>query len=121
LSSVLVVEDEGDFREVLVEVLHEEGYSTLEAPSADDAVDLLVTSSVRLIVTDINLPGRLSGIDLVIKARDICPDIPVIFISGRLGTLADAYTAVHDPMAFLLKPFPIAALLERVAGLARVR
>ena len=73
MSSVLVVENERGFREVLVEVLHEEGYSILEAPSADAAVDLLGTSSVRLIVTDVNLPGRLSGIDLAIKARDLCP------------------------------------------------
>jgi two-component system cell cycle response regulator CpdR len=120
LSYVLLVEDGWEFRQVLAEVLHEEGYNILQAPSADAAVDLLATASVRLMVTDVNLPGRLSGIDLAIAARSLCPGLPIIFISGRPGTLADAYIAVDDPMAFLIKPFRVAALLERVARLAGV-
>ena len=112
-----MVEDEGAIREMIAEVLSDEGFNIIKLPTADAAIELLEMSelsSVRLIVTDINLPGRQDGIDLAVEARRTYPGIPVIFISGRPAKLADAYTALGDPVAFLQKPFTFAALLKRV-------
>ena len=82
---------------MIVEVLCEEGFQIIEAPSADAALELLKSSSLRLIVTDINLPGMRDGIDPAIAARTIKPEIPVIFISGRpmkfRGRVPSAYQA----------------------------
>lgn len=119
MTCIMVVEDEGSIREMIVEVLTEEGFKIIEAPSADAAVDLLELSSLRLIVTDINLPGQRNGIDLALAARDVRPGIPVIFISGRPMNLADASQALTTPASFLLKPFTFQALIkdiERLAG-----
>ena len=119
MTCIMVVEDEGPIREMIVEVLYEEGFQIIEAPSADDAVELPGLSSLRLIVTDINLPGMRNGIDLAIAAREVRPGIPVIFISGRPTNLVDASQALTNPTSFLLKPFTFQALIvdiERLEG-----
>ena len=118
MTCIMVVEDEGPIREMIVEVLCEEGFQIIEAPSADAAVELLELSGLRLIVTDINLPGMRDGIDLAIAARKIRPGIPVIFISGRPMKLQDASQAITHPTSFLLKPFPFQALIEDIERLA---
>jgi CheY-like chemotaxis protein len=117
MTAILVVEDEGDIREMLVEVLRDEGFQIVEAGSADAAMELLGLVSLRLIVTDINLPGQNDGIDLALAARRACPGIPVVFISGRPAKLAEAHT-LSDPAAFLLKPFRFEALIGEVERLA---
>ena len=117
MTCIMVVEDEGPIREMIVEVLGEEGFQIIEAPSADDAVGLLELSSLRLIVTDINLPGMRDGIDLAIAARKVRPGIPVIFISGRIMKLEDASQALTNPTSFLLKPFTFRALIEDIRRL----
>lgn len=118
MTCIMVVEDEDPIREMIVEVLCEEGFQIIEAPSADAALELLKSSSLRLIVTDINLPGMRDGIDLAIAARTIKPEIPVIFISGRPMNFADASQALTKPTSFLLKPFTFRALIEDIERLA---
>jgi DNA-binding response OmpR family regulator len=120
MTCIMVVEDECPIREMIVEVLCEEGFQIIEASSADVAVELLELSSLRLIVTDINLPGMRNGIDLAIAARKVRPGIPVIFISGRPMNLVDASQALPNPTSFLLKPFTFQALLENIKRLASV-
>ena len=73
MTCVLVVEDEDDIRCLLVEVLTEAGYNVVEAETADAAVPLLRMEGVRLVVTDIDMPGRLDGVDLALRARAIRP------------------------------------------------
>ena len=63
MTCILVVEDETEIREMLVEVLRNEGFQIVEAATADAAIELLDIASLRLVVTDINLPGRRDGID----------------------------------------------------------
>lgn len=114
---VLVVEDENSIREVLVEFISDAGYQILEAPSADIALGLVIDPAVRLLITDINLPGRNDGIDLARAARSAHPGIPVVFISGRASKLAEA-GALADPVAFLQKPFSVAELVRTVDRMA---
>jgi CheY-like chemotaxis protein len=113
---VAVVEDESDIREVLVDDLTGEGFEIIEAATADEAVPLLQDARVRLIVTDINLPGRLDGIALAKVAREYRPSIPVVFISGRPAKLEEARVVGH-PVVFLQKPFRLARLVEDVQRL----
>jgi two-component system cell cycle sensor histidine kinase/response regulator CckA len=114
MTCILVVEDDDAIRDMMVEVLCHEGFRTIEASSADTAVELLQTPGLWLIVTDINMPGRLDGIDLAIAARNVRPNIPVIFISGRFTRLAEASCAISDHTAFLQKPFTFAALIKNI-------
>jgi DNA-binding response OmpR family regulator len=114
---VMVVEDEADIREMLVEVLIDEGFEIVEAATADAAIELLQPERVRLVLSDINLPGTLDGIALAKAARERSPSIPVIFISGRPAKLEDA-RVIGDPVAFLQKPFSLTRLVADVQRLA---
>jgi two-component system, response regulator PdtaR len=115
---VLVVEDEDAIREILVDVITDAGYAAVEAVTADDGVELLHTNDLGLILTDINLPGRLDGIDLAVAARQVHPRIPVVFISGRASKLDEA-RRIGQPADFLQKPFALNQLLASVDGLIR--
>jgi CheY-like chemotaxis protein len=110
---ILVVEDENDIRSVISEVLDDAGYTVIEAESADEAVPLLDRDGVRLIITDIDMPGRLDGVGLAIEARRLHPKIPVIFMTGKPRLLPPA-EALADPVLCLLKPFTLSALLAKI-------
>ena len=119
MTCILVVEDESEIREMLVEVLRDEGFQIVEAASADAAVELLDLASLRLVVTDINLPGRRDGIDLALAARRAHPGIPVVFMSGKPTKLAQAQR-FSDPAVFLQKPFSFSTLVGAVGRLSEV-
>ena len=81
---VLVVEDEFLIRLTLSEALGDEGFEVLEAETGDAALPLLAPGSdVRLLLTDIQLPGSLNGLALVDRVRQSMPDLPVIYMTGR--------------------------------------
>ncbi len=81
---VLIVEDEFLIRLTLSEVLADEGYEVLEAETGDDALTILESSpDIAVLLTDIQLPGKLDGRALARHARETRPDLPVIFMTGR--------------------------------------
>jgi PAS domain S-box-containing protein len=105
-QTVLVVEDNADVRNVAVSLLKELGYRTIEADTAPAALALLANGkNVRLVFSDVVLPGEIDGLAL---ARTVCtkyPHIPVVLTTG--------YTKVFeaDPeFPLLRKPYQIAAL-----------
>jgi PAS domain S-box-containing protein len=105
-QTVLVVEDNADVRNVAVSLLKELGYRTVEADTAPAALEVLANGkNVRLVFSDVVLPGQIDGLAL---ARTVCseyPHIPVVLTTG--------YTKVFetDPeFPLLRKPYQIAAL-----------
>jgi CheY-like chemotaxis protein len=87
-SRVLIVEDEFLIRLTLAEVLSDEGYTVIEAETADEAVKLLQAGPpIDVLLTDIQLPGQLDGKALVRHVRETQPDLPVIFMTGRPDTM----------------------------------
>ena len=110
---ILVVEDEDAIREVISEVLDDDGFTVIGAGSADAAVPLLDREGVRLIITDIDMPGQMDGVGLAIEARRLHPEIPVIFITGRPRLLPKT-DVLAEPVFCLLKPFPLSALLSNI-------
>ena len=102
---ILVVEDEFLIRLTLVEALGDEGYSVLEAESGDAALPMLRDNgAIRLLLTDIQLPGSLDGRALAMRLRQDIPDLPVIFMTGRL----DQTFEVSSPLdVFITKPYTL--------------
>jgi CheY-like chemotaxis protein len=102
-TALLVVEDDALVRSALEEILNDAGYSVAAAASGTEAMNLLdSTHPYAALVTDIRL-GDLTGWDVARRARQILPDIPVIYISGDSG--ADRKTFGVDPSTFVQKPF----------------
>ena len=101
---VLLVEDEFLVRLTLAEALADEGFDVLEAVSGDEALPLIETDDrIVLLLTDIQLPGKLNGLNLVRLARRLRPDLPVIYMTGRPDTMAGLTVAERD--VFIAKPY----------------
>jgi len=110
----LIVDDEPIIRNYLKSVLRGERYQTLEAENAAQAFQLVqrLQGDLNLIVSDVNMPGDMDGLDLAYAVRDAFPAIPFVLVSG----FADAESAKR-PLAefsFIKKPFTPAAILGAV-------
>ena len=110
--SILLVEDEWLIRDVFAEGLLEAGFEVREAENGDRAAALIEAQAERfsLLVTDINMPGRLNGIEVARLLREHHPDIPVIYMTGRPDMLNSVSPlGVRDVL--LRKPFALSELL----------
>jgi CheY-like chemotaxis protein len=109
---ILIVEDEFFIRLLLTEFLRDEGFAITEAETGEQAIRLLDRlETFDLLLTDISLPGEANGNDVATKAKQLCPDIPVVYSSGRPGSLTNK---IGPGDAFLSKPYRLADLASAV-------
>ena len=81
---VLIVEDETLVRKLGVDLFVDAGFVVIEAGTADEALQLLaVNPGVRIVFTDVNMPGSFGGITLAHKIAERWPDIGIIIVSGQ--------------------------------------
>lgn len=108
--SSLVVEDEAMLLLDVVEQLQAEGYRVYEATNADAAIDLLEAHrDIRLIFTDIDMPGSMDGLKLAAAVRDRWPPVKIIVTSGHhIVDIAD----IPDGSVFFSKPYHHAAVAD---------
>ncbi len=86
MAKILIVEDEGLVRILIVETLKEAGHEVLEAPDGEAALALVQEhGDLDLIVTDVRM-AKLDGFALAIAARRVRPGLEVVFITGYIGT-----------------------------------
>ena len=106
----LVVEDDPLQREVMADLSKDEGLEVVECSTAEAAELVLVSTGTELkaLVTDINLAGKMSGVELAAYAKRRFPHINVVMISGK----GPPY--VPDATSFLMKPFRPKELLRAV-------
>lgn len=120
MADVLVVEDETDVRKVLVQQLTGQGVNVAEASSGDLAHGLLVTGyRPRILITDVVMPGKLQGPDLAEVARELVPDIKVVYISGypQEASMTDWGMRIGDVQ--LPKPVPRSKLIKTVQDMLK--
>jgi len=113
---VLVVEDEQAVREMVRDVLVRQGFDVLDAASGHAALEVWAQHAERidLVLTDITMPGGMSGLELVKRLRQQRPDLRALFTSGcRSDASADA-AALDEGVNFLAKPYRPAVLLRLV-------
>jgi two-component system cell cycle sensor histidine kinase/response regulator CckA len=113
--TVLVVDDETPLRRFLQACLKYGGYDVIEAGSADEAVRLVQAHSgaIVLAVLDILLPGA-SGLDLSNELLRHRPEVPVLYITGLMDSIAVEGIALRRPQCVLRKPFTATQLMSRV-------
>lgn len=110
--TALVVEDDTLQREVLADLLKEQGLEVVECTSAE-AAELIVASTgadLKALVTDVSLSGEMTGIELAQYAKRKFPHINVVMVSGN----GPAY--VPQDVLFLLKPYRPSELLDAALG-----
>jgi two-component system nitrogen regulation response regulator NtrX len=112
MSDILIVDDERDIRELISDILIDEGYATRLAGNSDDAMAAINAESPALIVLDIWLKdSRMDGIDILKTVKRDNPDVPVVIISGH-GNIEIAVAAIKQgAYDFIEKPFNIDQLL----------
>lgn len=112
---VLVVEDETMIRWIAIEGLEDAGYQVLDAANAQDALAILGSrSDVGVLFTDVNMPGRLDGLQLAELVHAKWPDISLIVTSAR-----GLDRAVPDDGDFLSKPYSVEEITSAVAKKSR--
>ena len=108
---VLVLEDEAAVRQTICEQLHLLGYLTLEASSGEQALDLLAASAeIDIFISDLMLPGCMSGAEVVNAARKLYPHLTLLLISGQ--DLRPSHNPALPDVALLRKPFTRAQLAQ---------
>jgi CheY-like chemotaxis protein len=115
---VLVVEDDEAVRAYSTEALRELGYRVLAAGNGWAGLELLARyPAIRLLFTDVGLPGGMTGRQLADQARQQRPDLLVLFTTGYARN-AIVHGGILDPGTHLLpKPFTYAALAGKVRAL----
>jgi|SRR5215217_3517023 len=113
---VLVVEDEPLVRMGIVDHLEEEGFAVLEAANADDAIAILSkNTTIRILFTDIDMPGEVDGIKLAAAVRDRWPPIKIVITSGHRRPLASDLPAGAQ---FFAKPYNPDTIARTFRGFA---
>jgi two-component system nitrogen regulation response regulator NtrX len=114
--SILIVDDEQDIRELVGDILRDEGYAVRLAANSDDCMAAINAEPPSLMILDIWLKdSRMDGIDILKTVKRDNPDVPVVIISGH-GNIEIAVAAIKQgAYDFIEKPFNIDQLMVVVA------
>ena len=114
---VLVIEDDVPIQVVVEDALADSGFEPAVAPSGEEAVTLLRgrASTYCALVTDISLRGKMNGWEVARQAREIDPEFPVVYLSGK--SAADWPSKGVPNSIMLEKPFAPAQLVTAVSNL----
>ncbi len=114
---ILVVEDEPIIRLGMVSSIEDAGYDVVEASNADDAIRRIEgDSEVRVVVTDVDMPGSMDGVRLAHYVRRRWPPIQLLVISGKTGV---GTAELPSGVEFISKPYQeprLLTLIETLSG-----
>ncbi|MBU3103293.1 response regulator transcription factor [Clostridium gasigenes] len=114
---ILIVDDEKEIRDLIEIYLKSEGYKTIKAENGEEALDILKTEEVDLIILDIMMP-KLNGIEACLKIREE-REMPIIMLSAKsedLDKILGLNTGADD---YLTKPFNPLELIARIKSQLR--
>jgi two-component system nitrogen regulation response regulator NtrX len=116
MTSILITDDEKDIRELIGDILKDEGYAVRLASNSDECMAEINAEPPALMILDIWLKdSRMDGIDILKTVKRDNPDIPVVIISGH-GNIEIAVAAIKQgAYDFIEKPFNIDQLMVVVA------
>jgi two-component system, response regulator PdtaR len=115
---VLVVEDEAFIRMDVVDVLRAAGFEVLEATNAEEAIQMLeCNSDVRLVFTDIDMPGSMNGLKLAAAVRNRWPPVRIIATSGHVKIRAGDLPV---GALFFSKPYQPLQIIDAIRELTSV-
>jgi signal transduction histidine kinase len=114
-ETILVIEDDDDVRTYSVESLRELGYRVLEAHDGPSALRLLERQPrVDLLFTDVVLPGGMTGAQVVAQARELRPEMKVLFTTGYARNAIFHHGRLDKGVQLITKPFTFADLAAKV-------
>ncbi|HJV91409.1 MAG TPA: HD domain-containing phosphohydrolase [Holophagaceae bacterium] len=105
---ILVVDDEADLRLLLMEALEDMGYAPEGAEGGDQALARIRERHFPLICTDLNMPGGLTGLELIKAIHEVDPKALTILMTGYATTESAIQALKHGAYDFIQKPFKLA-------------
>ncbi len=104
METILIVDDEKNYLVVLSSFLSGEGYEPITADNAQQALDIVESTDLDLVLTDMKMPS-MDGIELLKRIKEKSPDLPVVMMTAY-GTVEKAVEAMQlGAFNFVLKPF----------------
>ena len=108
-ACILVVEDDAEVARVTMEVLREIGYHAVEARDGHAALALIEQDpAIELVLSDVLMPGGMSGLELARRLRKIRPGLPVVLVTGYTQLEA---RVIDEDFTFIAKPYRREALV----------
>jgi CheY-like chemotaxis protein len=112
---VLLVEDNPDVASVSMSLLEQLGYTVRKVSDAEMALREIEHDGIDLVFSDIVMPGKMDGLGLARRVREIRPQLPVLLATGY----SDAALNVRGDFPILRKPYEIHQLSQAIAKLSR--
>lgn len=118
MFKILVVEDDKNLRKLIVTCLEKSNYTVFETKNGEEALDLMDTEYIDLIVTDIMMP-KMDGYELIKSLREAKYDIPILIITAKedFEDKKQGFTLGADD--YMVKPINIDELILRVKSLLK--
>lgn len=104
MAQILIVEDEKITREFLISILQEEGHTVLEASGVKDALKIIASKPLALVITDQKMPDG-EGLSLLAASKDIDPTLPVVFLTAYASVELAVEAMRQGAFDFIGKPF----------------
>lgn len=108
---VLVVDDDDRIRSLLLDTLSALGYHALGAKNGEEALTLLETEKLDMVITDVRMP-KMNGLSLLKNIKNLNPLLPVLIITGYNFTYTKDQAMEGGADGFLAKPFRIGKIEE---------
>jgi DNA-binding NtrC family response regulator len=112
MASILFIEDEEGLRSLIGDSLAEEGHAVALAAQGREAIRLLASGTYDVVISDVSMPGEISGVDLAELVEERYPQTRVILVSGHARAQLPAMPAATR---FLPKPYRMSQLLALLA------
>ncbi len=119
--TILIVEDDGSIRDLIANILKDQGYHVAAAANGVEALQILqvLKGNCPLVITDVIMP-RMKSTDFVEGLKAMRPEAKVLFMSGYAGDTLQA-NGITEDTNFLQKPFSPNTLIEKVGELCNSR
>jgi signal transduction histidine kinase len=114
-ETILLVEDDLPVRATAARILHNQGYTIIEAGNADDALEIIRANgeAIELMITDVVLPG-IGGRELAEQVSALRPAIRILYVSGYTDDVILQHRLVERDVTLLQKPFTASSLSAKV-------
>jgi Response regulator containing CheY-like receiver, AAA-type ATPase, and DNA-binding domains len=120
MNKILIVDDELNMRLVLSAMLKKEGYEVASASDGREALQILKSSKIAAVVTDLKMPD-IDGMELLSRISEKYPEVPVIMITAH-GTVATAVEALKKgALDYITKPFDLDELKNVISKAIKTR
>jgi two-component system, NtrC family, response regulator AtoC len=112
---ILVVDDQASMREMLADLLDMMGHEAIAVEGGPQALQILATSKIDLVITDLNMP-EMDGMELMMQIKERNPKLPVIIITGYGTFHTEKKVLSNGANGYIPKPCTIHRVQETVTA-----